>query len=161
TIWIGDRGPIFYHQTRVGKNRVPFQLIKFRTMRINADAYPYTRANDDRITPIGRWLRTTRLDEIPQLWNVFIGQMSLIGPPAEWIRLVEDYEQKIPCYHFRHLVKPGITGWAQVNYPYGASLEDTLRKLEYDLYYIRYFSFVLDASIVLKTIHIMIFGKGR
>jgi lipopolysaccharide/colanic/teichoic acid biosynthesis glycosyltransferase len=87
--------------------------------------------------------------------------MSLIGPRAEWVRLVEDYEKQIPCYHFRHLVKPGITGWAQVNYPYGANLDDTLHKLEYDLYYIRYFSFVLDASIVLKTIHIMLFGKGR
>jgi lipopolysaccharide/colanic/teichoic acid biosynthesis glycosyltransferase len=87
--------------------------------------------------------------------------MSLIGPRAEWDRLVENYEREIPCYHFRHLVKPGITGWAQVNYPYGASMEDTLRKLEYDLYYIRHFSFMIDASIVLKTIHIMLFGKGR
>jgi len=121
----------------------------------------YTQKNDHRITRLGSFLRASRLDEVPQLWNVLVGDMSLIGPRAEWVRLVEDYEKQIPCYHFRHLVKPGITGWAQVNYPYGANLEDTLRKLEYDLYYIRYFSFVLDASIVLKTIHIMLFGKGR
>jgi lipopolysaccharide/colanic/teichoic acid biosynthesis glycosyltransferase len=160
-IWLHDRGPLFFRQTRIGRNRVPFSLLKFRTMRVNADAFPYTRDNDNRVTPIGRWLRTSRLDEVPQLWNVLVGQMSLIGPRAEWDQLVAEYEKKIPCYHFRHLMKPGITGWAQVNYPYGASLDDTLRKLEYDLYYIRYFSFVLDASIVLKTIHVMIWGKGR
>lgn len=160
-IWIEDRGPVFFRQTRVGKNRVLFDIIKLRTMTVHQDGAVYTEARDSRITAIGRFLRTTRIDEFPQLWNVFMGDMSLIGPRAEWVKLVEDYEKKIPCYHFRHLVKPGITGWAQVNYPYGANLEDTLRKLEYDLYYIRYFSFVLDASIVLKTIHIMLFGKGR
>jgi exopolysaccharide biosynthesis polyprenyl glycosylphosphotransferase len=160
-IWIGDRGPVFFRQPRVGKNRVLFEVLKLRTMSVHQEGSVYTGANDSRITTLGRFLRATRIDEIPQLWNVFTGEMSLIGPRAEWVRLVEDYEKKIPCYHFRHLVKPGITGWAQVNYPYGASLDDTLHKLEYDLYYIRYFSFVLDASIVLKTIHIMLFGKGR
>jgi exopolysaccharide biosynthesis polyprenyl glycosylphosphotransferase len=160
-IWIEDRGPVFFRQTRVGRNRVLFDIIKLRTMTVHQDGAVYTETGDQRITAIGRFLRATRIDELPQLWNVFLGDMSLIGPRAEWVKLVEDYEQKIPCYHFRHLVKPGITGWAQVNYPYGANLEDTLRKLEYDLYYIRYFSFVLDASIVLKTIHIMLFGKGR
>lgn len=160
-IWLEDRGPVFFRQPRVGKNRTIFQVLKLRTMRIHQDGPAYTGATDARITRLGRFLRATRLDEVPQLWNVLIGDMSLIGPRAEWIRLVEDYERQIPCYHFRHLVKPGITGWAQVNYPYGASLDDTLCKLEYDLYYIRYFSFVLDASIILKTIHIMLFGKGR
>ena len=160
-IWLGDRGPVFFRQPRVGKNRVHFDIVKLRTMTVGSGGADYTGVNDSRITAIGRFLRATRIDEIPQLWNVFTGDMSLIGPRAEWVKLVEDYEKKIPCYHFRHLVKPGITGWAQVNYPYGANLEDTLRKLEYDLYYIRYFSFVLDASIVLKTIHIMLFGKGR
>ena len=160
-IWLGDRGPVFFRQPRVGKNRVHFDIVKLRTMTVGQRGADYTGVNDSRITAIGRFLRATRIDEIPQLWNVFTGDMSLIGPRAEWVKLVEDYEKKIPCYHFRHLVKPGITGWAQVNYPYGANLEDTLRKLEYDLYYIRYFSFVLDASIVLKTIHIMLFGKGR
>jgi exopolysaccharide biosynthesis polyprenyl glycosylphosphotransferase len=160
-IWLTDRGPVFFRQPRVGKNRELFDVLKLRTMRVHQDGARYTGAKDARITPIGRFLRATRLDEVPQLWNVLIGDMSLIGPRAEWVKLVEEYEKKIPCYHFRHLVKPGITGWAQVNYPYGENLEDTLRKLEYDLYYIRYFSFVLDASIVLKTIHIMLFGKGR
>lgn len=161
-IWLEDRGPIFFHQTRIGKNHVPFRLVKLRTMRLSqVEGDRYTKPGDTRITRVGRFLRATRLDEFPQMWNVLAGQMSLIGPRAEWDRLVEDYERAIGCYHFRHLVKPGITGWAQVNYPYGANLEDTIRKLEYDLYYIRHFSFLLDASIVLKTIHIMLFGKGR
>lgn len=160
-IKLDDGGPVFFRQSRVGKNRVLFDIVKLRTMRVNGEGSDYTQQNDDRITRLGRFLRASRLDEVPQLWNVFVGDMSLIGPRAEWSRLVDDYEKKIPCYHFRHLVKPGITGWAQVNYPYGANLDDTLRKLEYDLYYIRYFSFVLDAAIVLKTIHVMLFGKGR
>jgi len=141
---------------------VPFQLLKLRTMRagsVGGDLY--TKNNDPRITRVGSFLRKSRLDELPQLWNVLKGEMSLIGPRAEWDLLVADYERQIPCYSYRHLVKPGITGWAQVNYPYGASLDDTLRKLEYDLYYIRHFSFLLDASIALKTVQIMIFGKGR
>jgi exopolysaccharide biosynthesis polyprenyl glycosylphosphotransferase len=161
-VWLEDRGPLFFFQTRVGKNRAPFRLVKLRTMRPSGPTGDlYTRPGDTRITRVGRLLRSTRMDEFPQLWNVLRGEMSLIGPRAEWDRLVDTYEREIPCYHFRHLVKPGITGWAQVNYPYGANMEDTLRKLEYDLYYIRHFSFVLDATIVLKTIHIMLFGKGR
>jgi exopolysaccharide biosynthesis polyprenyl glycosylphosphotransferase len=161
-VWLEDRGPVFFRQTRIGKNYRPFRLVKLRTMRPSGPTGDlYTRPGDSRITRVGRLLRRTRLDELPQLWNVLRGEMSLIGPRAEWDRLVETYEREIPSYHFRHLVKPGITGWAQVNYPYGANLEDTRRKLEYDLYYIRHFSFVLDATIVLKTIHIMLFGKGR
>lgn len=161
-IWLTDRGPVFFRQPRVGKNHAVYTAFKLRTMRVQTgDGDLYTRANDDRVTAIGRFLRASRLDEVPQIWNVLTGDMSLIGPRAEWTKLVEQYEKEIPCYHFRHLVKPGITGWAQVNYPYGASLDDTLRKLEYDLYYIRYFSFALDAAIVLKTIHVMLFGKGR
>lgn len=160
-VWLEDRGPVFFLQSRIGKNRVPFRLVKLRTMRPEAGGSAYTQVGDARITRIGRFLRASRIDEFPQLWNVLQGDMSLIGPRAEWDRLVAEYERQIPCYYFRHLVKPGITGWAQVNYPYGANLEDTLRKLEYDLYYIRHFSFMLDASIVLKTIHVMLFGKGR
>jgi lipopolysaccharide/colanic/teichoic acid biosynthesis glycosyltransferase len=162
-VWIWDRGPVFFAQTRIGKNRVPFQIYKFRTMRSDAGTggAAYTQKNDPRITGVGRLLRAIRLDELPQLWNVLRGDMSLIGPRAEWDKLVSNYEHEIPCYHFRHLMKPGITGWAQVNYPYGADLEDTRRKLEYDLYYVRHFSFTLDAAIVLKTIHIMLGGKGR
>lgn len=161
-IWFEDRGAVFFAQTRVGRNNQPFRLLKLRTMRVaQASDDLYTQPGDSRITKVGGFLRTSRLDELPQLWNVLRGDMSLIGPRAEWDRLVANYEREIPCYHFRHLVKPGITGWAQVNYPYGANLEDTIRKLEYDLYYIRHFSFLLDATIVLKTIHIMLFGKGR
>lgn len=162
-IWLEDGRPFFFKQNRIGKNNVPFTLFKLRSMRHGSGAGGdlYTRPDDARITRVGWFLRTARVDELPQLWNVLRGDMSLIGPRAEWDRLVADYERAIPCYHFRHLVKPGITGWAQVNYHYGASVADTLRKLEYDLYYIRHFSFRLDASIVIKTIHVMLFGKGR
>lgn len=161
-IKLEDGGPVFFVQTRIGRHRVPFKLYKLRTMRaVQVQGDPYTRQDDARITRVGKLLRTARLDELPQLWNVLRSQMSLIGPRAEWDRLVSEYEREIPCYHFRHLVKPGITGWAQVNYRYGSGVQDTLRKLEYDLYYIRKFSFMLDASIVLKTIHVMLFRKGR
>lgn len=161
-----DGGPVLFSQNRIGRNRISFRAYKLRTMTVQATApvagdARYTQPDDPRVTRVGRFLRSSRIDEIPQLWNVLCGDMSLIGPRAEWDRLVEEYERQIPCYHFRHLVRPGITGWAQVNYPYGANLEDTRRKLEYDLYYIRHFSFLLDASIVLKTIHTMLFGRGR
>jgi lipopolysaccharide/colanic/teichoic acid biosynthesis glycosyltransferase len=161
-IKLDDRGPVFFAQTRIGRHKIPFQLIKLRTMHVApCGGDPYTQPGDARITRVGRLLRSARLDELPQLWNVLRGQMSLIGPRAEWDRLVSEYEREIPCYHFRHLVKPGITGWAQVNYRYGLGIQDTLRKLEYDLYYIRNFSFMLDASIVLKTVHVMLLRKGR
>lgn len=160
-VLLDDGGPVFFRQTRVGRHRQPFTLYKLRTMRVAQDGARYTAKGDKRITRVGHFLRVSRLDELPQLWNVLKGDMSMIGPRAEWDLLVADYEKQIPCYHFRHLVRPGITGWAQVNYPYGASLDDTLRKLEYDLYYIRHYSFRLDAAIVLKTVHVMLFGKGR
>lgn len=161
-IWLEDRGPVFFRQMRIGKNQVPFRVVKLRTMRSGGHSGdPYTRPGDERVTGIGRFLRALRFDELPQLWNVLRGEMSLIGPRAEWDRLVEEYQRQIPCYSYRHLVKPGITGWAQVNFTYGASMEDAARKLEYDLYYIRHFSFVLDASIALKTIQAILFGKGR
>jgi exopolysaccharide biosynthesis polyprenyl glycosylphosphotransferase len=165
-IKLTDGGSILFRQQRVGRNRETFTILKLRTMTtvqpdsLKGDAR-YTHENDPRITRVGAFLRKSRLDEVPQLWNVITGDMSLIGPRAEWVELVTEYQAKIPCYHFRHLVRPGVTGWAQINYPYGASIEDTLRKLEYDLYYIRHFSFVMDASIVLRTIHLMLFGKGR
>lgn len=159
-VLLDDGGPVFFRQTRIGRHRQPFTLYKLRTMRVVQDGARYTAKGDKRITRIGAFLRASRLDELPQLWNVLKGDMSMIGPRAEWDLLVADYEQQIPCYHFRHLVRPGITGWAQVNYPYGANLDDTLRKLEYDLYYIRHYSFHLDAAIVLKTVHVMLFGKG-
>ena len=156
--------PAFFRQTRVGRDRDPFTLYKLRTMYhrpAEAAGSLYTATHDPRITPLGRWLRKLRLDELPQLWNVLQGDMSLIGPRAEWDRLVMGYEASIAFYHFRHLVKPGITGWAQVNYPYGASQEDAVEKLNYDLYYIRHYSLRLDAMIVLKTLHTMLWGKGQ
>ena len=121
----------------------------------------YTRRDDPRVTRVGRWLRKLRLDELPQLINVFRGEMSLIGPRAEWIECAQRYEKNIPFYHFRHLVKPGITGWAQVNYPYGESEKDAIEKLKYDLYYIRNYSLKLDLMIVLKTVYTVLFGKGQ
>ncbi len=159
-----DGRPIIFRQERVGLGSEPFTIFKFRSMRnrpANVADDLYTRAGDARITPVGRWLRKLRLDELPQLWNVLRGDMSLIGPRAEWVKCAEIYENKISSYHFRHLVKPGITGWAQVNYSYGENEEDALQKLKYDLYYIRRYSLRLDAMIVLKTLHIMFWGKGQ
>lgn len=156
--------PILFRQTRIGADGAPFTIFKFRTMHnrpVDAPGDLYTQKKDPRITRVGGWLRKLRLDELPQLWNVLKGDMSLMGPRAEWNQLAEGYEREIPFYHFRHLVKPGITGWAQVNYPYGASKEDAIEKLKYDLYYIRHCSLRLDAMIVLKTLHIMLWGKGH
>jgi exopolysaccharide biosynthesis polyprenyl glycosylphosphotransferase len=161
-IKLEGRGPVFFSQTRAGQHGTLFTLHKFRTMEVGSEFKGlYTVEGDPRVTRLGHWLRLTRLDELPQLWNVLRGEMSLIGPRAEWIKCVERYEKAIPYYHFRHLVRPGITGWAQVNYPYGASVEDTVEKLMYDLYYIRHFSLALDATVILKTLHVMLFGKGR
>ena len=163
-IWMEDGAPVLFRQERVGRDGKRFILFKFRTMRCRAD-HPdediYTREGDSRVTRVGRWLRKLRLDELPQLWTALKGDISLIGPRAEWSKCAERYEQSIPFYHFRHLVKPGITGWAQVNYPYGESDEDAVEKLKYDLYYIRHYSLKLDAMIVLKTLYTMLFGKGR
>jgi exopolysaccharide biosynthesis polyprenyl glycosylphosphotransferase len=163
-VWLKDGRPIIFKQERVGRDDERFAIYKFRTMKDATDAQHeelYTREGDPRVTRLGRALRKFRLDELPQLWNVLRGEMSLIGPRAEWTKCVERYEKKIPFYHFRHLVKPGITGWAQVNYPYGESEEDALEKLKYDLYYIRHYSLKLDAMITLKTVHTMLFSRGR
>jgi exopolysaccharide biosynthesis polyprenyl glycosylphosphotransferase len=163
-ILIRDGNPVFFRQERVGHDGRRFILFKFRTMRRRSaqeDEDIYTRKDDHRVTSVGRWLRKLRFDELPQLWNALKGDISLIGPRPEWSKCAERYEQTIPFYHFRHLVKPGITGWAQVNYPYGESDEDAVEKLKYDLYYIRHYSLKLDAMIVLKTLYTMLFGKGR
>ena len=163
-IWATNGRPAIFRQSRVARDNEPFTVYKFRTMfaRTEEEAGEiYTRRDDPRITRVGWWLRKLRLDELPQLWNVFRGDMSLIGPRAEWTMCVERYVKSIPFYHFRHLVKPGITGWAQVNYPYGESDEDAIEKLKYDLYYIRNYSLKLDLMIVLKTVHTVLFGKGQ
>lgn len=163
-VWWENGWPVIFRQARVGRDNEVFTVFKFRTMFAPTDDDAeaiYTRRNDPRITRTGRWLRKLRLDELPQLWNVFRGEMSLIGPRAEWVKCAERYEKVIPFYHFRHLVKPGITGWAQVNYPYGESDEDAIEKLKYDLYYIRRYSLKLDLMIVLKTVHTVLFARGQ
>ena len=161
-IRLDSRGPSLFRQTRIGRDERPFTLLKFRTMRpASENDSIYTTKNDSRITRLGKILRRTRLDELPQLVNVLNGEMSLIGPRAEWIKCTEIYERELPFYHYRHLVRPGITGWAQVCYGYGASKDDAMEKLRYDLYYVRHCSFVLDLTIILKTVQIMVAARGR
>ena len=157
-----SRGPAIFRQTRMGHREVPFTMFKFRTMYTDAPTTEhYTQVADRRITRVGRLLRMLRLDELPQLWNVLKGEMSMIGPRAEWVDIIPSYEKKIPFYHIRHTVKPGITGWAQVSYKYGENIDDTIEKLQYDLFYIAHFSFMLDIDIFLKTLFVIISGKGR
>ncbi|MEW5798828.1 MAG: sugar transferase [Bacteroidota bacterium] len=161
-IALDSKGGIIYKQLRMGMNEVPFTMYKFRTMTEHSDeGDKYVRKEDRRVTRIGRILRLMRLDELPQLVNVLRGEMSLIGPRAEWIEIIREYEKKIQYYHFRHIVRPGITGWAQVNYKYGENIQDTIEKLQYDLYYISHYSLLLDFDIILKTLYVMVFGKGR
>ncbi len=154
-------GPIFFRQKRVGKNGIEFECVKFRSMRTDVEFFNhYTQENDPRIFPWGKVMRKTRLDELPQIWNILKGEMHLIGPRAEWIELVEKYEKSIPYYNQRHLVAPGITGWAQVNYPYGQNLDDTKQKLMYDLYYIKYWDIELELKIVWMTAMTVLGKKG-
>ena len=162
-IKITDGGPIFYIQKRTGLHGASFNVIKFRSMKVNSESNGavWASKNDSRITWIGNIIRKTRIDEIPQFINVIKGEMSIIGPRPERPEIEIKLNKEISFYSFRHLVKPGITGWAQVLYPYGASIEDSLKKLEYDLFYIKNFSLALDISVVLKTIRIILFGKGR
>ena len=152
-IKLSDRGPVFYWQDRVGQNGHPFRLYKFRTMRVDAESGKsvWCAPNDPRITRVGRLLRRMRLDELPQLYNVLIGQMSLVGPRPERPDIVDELNQKIPFYGERHLVKPGITGWAQISFRYGASVEDAKRKLQFDLYYLKHMSLELDVIILFRT----------
>jgi exopolysaccharide biosynthesis polyprenyl glycosylphosphotransferase len=161
-IRLESRGPALFRQTRIGRDGRPFTLYKFRSMRQGSESGSiYTAPQDPRVTRFGQFLRKTRLDELPQLWNVVLGDMSIIGPRAEWIKCVEQYDETIPFYGYRHLVRPGITGWAQVNYSYGASNGDAEEKLKYDLFYIRHYSMALDFAIILKTLHTVLFAKGR
>jgi sugar transferase (PEP-CTERM system associated) len=153
-IKVCDGGPVFYSQERVGQAGRSFQLYKFRTMRIDAEngKSVWALPNDPRVTSIGRLLRRARLDELPQLFNVLVGDMSVVGPRPERPDIVRDLEQAVPYYAQRHLVKPGITGWAQISFRYGASVEDARRKLQFDLYYLKHMSFELDTIILFRTL---------
>ncbi|OPY70879.1 MAG: UDP-N-acetylgalactosamine-undecaprenyl-phosphate N-acetylgalactosaminephosphotransferase [Syntrophorhabdaceae bacterium PtaU1.Bin034] len=161
-IKLDSPGPVFYRQRRTGVKGPVFELIKFRSMRPDAEANGavWASAKDPRVTRVGAVIRKLRIDEIPQIWNVLKGDMSFIGPRPERPEFVETLQKKIPYYALRHSVKPGITGWAQVSYPYGASEEDALEKLQYDLYYIKNLSPFLDFHILLRTVKVVLFGKG-
>jgi sugar transferase (PEP-CTERM system associated) len=158
-------GAVLYRQTRVGEGGRTFPLLKFRTMRADAEKASgpvwATAGHDPRVTPVGRVLRKTRLDELPQLWNVLRGDMSFVGPRPERPHFVAKLRRVIPYYDERHAVRPGITGWAQVKFPYGSTLEDAEEKLEYDLYYVKHMSLLLDVAIVLETAKVMLLGRGR
>jgi sugar transferase (PEP-CTERM system associated) len=156
-------GPIFYRQVRVGIDNIPFTLYKFRSMRVDAEAGTgavWAQKNDPRVTPIGGIIRKIRFDELPQLVNVLRGEMSLVGPRPERPEFVRTLAEKIPYYRQRHAVRPGITGWAQINYKYGDTLEDTIAKLEYDLYYIKNMSWSLDTYIIFHTVKAMLLFRG-
>jgi sugar transferase (PEP-CTERM system associated) len=162
-IKLTSRGPILYRQSRVGRDGVVFHCYKFRTMRADAEADSgptWAKDDDPRITPVGKFLRKSRLDEIPQLWNVLRGDMSLVGPRPERPEFVEKLGREIPFYQLRHNVRPGISGWAQVRYQYGSSVEDAKEKLRYDLYYIKNMSAGLDLLICFSTIKIILLGRG-
>jgi exopolysaccharide biosynthesis polyprenyl glycosylphosphotransferase len=160
---IANKGPLFYTQERIGKNSIPFRIIKLRTMILNAEAdgAKWAQKNDKRITVFGKFLRNTRLDEVPQFYNVLKGEMSVIGPRPERLFFVNELSQKIPFYETRHIIKPGLTGWAQVNTRYGASVDDSLTKLQYDLYYIKHRSIFLDFSISIKTLSTILYYRGQ
>ncbi len=154
-------GPVFFTQYRIGKDGKPFKCYKFRSMRTDIKFFnKYTQENDPRIFPWGAFMRKTRIDELPQLINVFKGEMHMIGPRAEWDELVKEYEKTFPFYHERHKTAPGITGWAQVNYHYGQNIEDTRQKLMYDFYYIKNWSLGLEIKTIIKTILVMLGKKG-
>ncbi|WP_349252794.1 sugar transferase [Campylobacter gastrosuis] len=153
-------GEIYFVQDRVGLNTKTFKCYKFRTMHENSYHNPYTSKNDDRVFKFGKTMRKMRIDEIPQYINVLKGDMHIIGPRAEWDILVKNYEKEIPYYNERHLVRPGITGWAQVNYPYGENAYDAKQKLMYDLYYIKHWSLWLEARTIIKTILTVIKKQG-
>lgn len=154
---------VFYEQERVGLNGKLFKIMKFRSMRPDAekDGAKWATKNDDRVTRIGHFIRKYRIDELPQLMNVFRGEMAFIGPRPERPEFVEKLIREIPYYNQRHNVKPGLAGWAQLNYPYGASVEDSMEKLKFDLYYVKHQSLMLDILILIRTVEVVLFGKGR
>ncbi len=159
---LDSKGPAFFRQERVGLYGQPFKLIKLRSMRTDAekDGAQWASENDPRITRVGRFIRKVRIDELPQTWSVLMGQMSFVGPRPEVPAFVDDLQEEIPFYGERHMVKPGITGWAQINYPYGASSEDSRKKLEYDLYYAKNYTPFLDLVILLQTVRVILWPEG-
>jgi sugar transferase (PEP-CTERM system associated) len=161
-IKLESAGPVFYLQERVGQYGTTFRLIKLRSMRQDAekDGAVWASVNDDRVTRYGAFIRKVRIDELPQLWNVIKGEMSFVGPRPERPIFVDQLAQVIPYYGIRHVIKPGITGWAQIRYPYGATTEDALKKLEYDLYYLKNFSIALDLVIIFDTIKTVLCRRG-
>lgn len=162
-ILLEDGAPIFYSQERVGRGGQPFRVIKFRSMRRDAekDGKPrWASSNDDRVTRVGRFIRKLRIDELPQLFNVLNGDMSLVGPRPERPYFVDQLTQQIPFYAVRHCVKPGVTGWAQVRYQYGASVDDAAEKLQYDLYYVKNHSLILDTLVLFETVRVVLTGEG-
>ena len=156
-----NRGPLLYRQQRVGKNGSVFQILKFRTMRPSSDPADWTKRTDPRVTPFGRWLRRTHLDELPQVVNILRGDLSIVGPRPEQPRYVEELAEKLPFYQLRHLVRPGLTGWAQVKYPYGGDEGDALEKLQYELYYLRHQRLKFDLQIIGRTLRSVIGHDGR
>ena len=162
-IKLTSKGPVLYRQERTGLHGRSFNLLKFRSMRVDAEKETgpqWASQNDPRVTPIGRFIRHARIDEIPQIFNVLKGDMSFVGPRPERPYFVEQLSEQVPYYRERHNVKPGITGWAQLNFPYGASMDDARRKLEYDLYYIKNYSLFLDFLILLQTARVVLFQDG-
>lgn len=160
---LSSRGPVLFRQARVGRNGNVFTLYKFRSMYANAEAQTgavWASKDDPRVTPVGRWLRRARIDELPQLWNVLLGDMSVVGPRPERPEFVKVLAEKIPYYRQRHCAKPGITGWAQINHKYGDSVEDTITKLEFDLYYIKHISPALDIYILFQTLKTVLTSRG-
>ncbi|MCC6405314.1 MAG: sugar transferase [Candidatus Yanofskybacteria bacterium] len=162
-IRLDSPGPILFRQRRTGRGGIPFDIIKFRTMRTDAEkgGAQWAATNDPRVTRVGRFLRKTRIDELPQLINILNGQMSLVGPRAERPEFDQQLAAQIPFYRERYLIKPGLSGWAQINYPYGASVTDAIQKLQYDLYYLKHRSLALDIEIVLKTVSIALRREGK
>ena len=163
-IWLSSLGrePVFYRQVRIGLCGAPFKVLKFRSMRVDAEknGAQFASKKDSRVTLIGAFIRKTRIDELPQLLNVLRGDMSFVGPRPERPEFVLNFQQSIPHYALRHVVKPGITGWAQICYPYGDNVEDTRNKLQYDLYYIKNYSSFLDMTILFQTMQVVLFGQG-
>ncbi len=159
---LDSRGPAFYRQPRVGLYGEPFDVIKLRSMRTDAEVggAQFAQENDPRVTRLGRFIRKVRIDELPQTWSVLKGEMSFVGPRPERPQFVAELEEQLPFYAERHMVKPGITGWAQINYPYGANLEDSRHKLEYDLYYAKNYTPFLDLLILLQTLRVVLWHEG-